>query len=81
LRNSLDRHGILLGVNGARRNAWASGMQRDMGEGRAVYLLTLGSHGRPPSVRTLDAAPLGEVATNAEQEEFYQQWLSERGSA
>ncbi len=46
-----------------------------------VYLLTLGAHERPPSGGTLDAAPLGEVATNAEQGELYRQWLSERNSA
>jgi hypothetical protein len=38
LRRILDPLGIRLGVNGARRDAWASGMQCDMGEGRAVYL-------------------------------------------
>jgi hypothetical protein len=54
-------------------------MQRDLGEGRMAYLLTLGAHERPPSGGTLD--PLGEVATNAEQGELYRQWLSERNSA
>ena len=42
LRRILDPLGIRLGVNGARRDAWASGMQCDMGEGRVVYLLVEG---------------------------------------
>jgi hypothetical protein len=37
-RRETDPVGVRLGVAGALRNAWASGMQRDTGEGRAVYL-------------------------------------------
>jgi hypothetical protein len=52
LRRALDPLGIRLGTNGAHRNAWASGMQRDMGEGRVVYLLSEGQRagGRRKSV-------------------------------
>jgi hypothetical protein len=53
LRRILDPLGIRLGVNGARRDAWASGMQCDTGEGRVVYLLVEGQAGRPEQVRTL----------------------------
>jgi hypothetical protein len=42
LCRALDPRGIRLAINGARRDAWSSGMQRDMGEGRVVYLLTEG---------------------------------------
>ena len=55
LRRALDPLGIRLGVNGARRNAWASGMQRDMGEEQVVYPLTEGQSGRPPQVSHLGA--------------------------
>jgi hypothetical protein len=58
LRRIVDPLGIRLGVNGARRDAWASGMQRDMGEGRVVYLLTEGETKRPPQVSTLGPASL-----------------------
>jgi hypothetical protein len=50
LRRALDLLGIRLGVNGARRDAWASGMQCDMGEGRVVYLLAEGRADRPEQV-------------------------------
>lgn len=78
LRSAVDPLGIRLGVNGARRDAWASGMQRDMGEGRFVYLLTEGETGRPPQVSTLGRASLAEVGTVREQEEQHARWLSSR---
>ena len=37
LRRLTDPLGFRLALNGVRRDAWASGMQRDMGEGRYVY--------------------------------------------
>lgn len=80
LRTVLDTRGIKIGVNGARPHSWASGMQRDIGEGRVVYLCQLGSSERPPTVRTLDAAPLDEVGTLAEQDAFQTRWRAERGS-
>jgi hypothetical protein len=78
LRSAADPLGIRLGVNGARRDAWASGMQRDMGEGRFVYLLTEGETGRPPQVSTLGPASLMDVGTVREQEELHARWLSSR---
>ena len=78
LRRTVDPLGIRLGVNGARRNAWASGMQRDMGEGRFVYLLTEGETGRPPQVSTLGPSSLAEVGSVREQEEQHARWLSSR---
>jgi hypothetical protein len=81
LRRALDPLGIRLGVNGARRNAWASGMQRDMGEGRVVYLLSEGQRGRPPQVSTLGPAPLAEVGTVDEQDEQFTRWLNSRRPA
>jgi hypothetical protein len=81
LRAKLDEEEILLGCNGARPNAWASGMQRDMGEGKTVYLCELELHGRPPEARALDAAPLDEVATVSEQNAFHARWLASRGES
>jgi hypothetical protein len=81
LRRELDPQAIRLGCNGARRNAWASGMQRDMGEGRGVYLCELGAPGRPPHWDTLGPAPLEEVGTVAEQDAFHARWLADRGIA
>jgi hypothetical protein len=75
LRLDLEGYGVQICCNGARRNAWSSGMQRDMGEGLAVYLLQADRSVRPPQVRTLDSAPVGDVVSVAEQREFYETWL------
>jgi hypothetical protein len=78
LRHILDPLGIRLGVNGARRDAWASGMQCDMGEGRVVYLLVEGQAGRPEQVSTLGPAPVSHVGTVGDQDHQHEQWLRSR---
>ena len=78
LRRILDPEGIRLGVNGARRDAWASGMQCDMGEGRFVYLLVEGQAGRPEQVSTLGPTPVSHVGTVHDQDEQHQRWLRSR---
>jgi hypothetical protein len=80
LRRLLDPLGIRLGVNGARRDAWASGMQCDMGEGRVVYLLVAGQTGRPAQVSTLGPTALEYVGTLDEQDEQHARWLDSRRS-
>lgn len=58
LRRRLDADSIVICVEGARRNSWASGMQRDMGSGMVCYQLTIPrGPGRPPQAHTLDPAP------------------------
>jgi hypothetical protein len=74
LRLDAERDGIQICCNGARRNAWSSGMQRDMGEGYAVYLLPAEKGGRPPEVGTLDPAPPDDVVSVAEQRAFFEDW-------
>jgi hypothetical protein len=78
LRRILDPLGIRLGVNGARRDAWASGMQCDMGEGRVVYLLVEGQAGRPEQVRTLGPTATGDVGTVDDQDQQHVRWLRSR---
>ena len=78
LRRVIDPLGFRLALNGARRDAWASGMQRDMGEGRYVYLLEPGQKGRPEQVDTLGTAPIEFIGSVAEQETHYAHWLSTR---
>jgi hypothetical protein len=78
LRRVLDPLGIRLGVNGARRDAWASGMQCDMGEGRVAYLLAEGQAGRPEQVSTLGPTPVSHVGTVEDQDHQHQQWLRSR---
>lgn len=81
LRRVLDPLGIRLGVNGARRDAWASGMQCDMGEGRVVYLLAEGHAGRPEQVSTLGPTPVSRVGTVDDQDQQHEQWLRSRRTA
>jgi hypothetical protein len=78
LRRILDPLGIRLGVNGARRDAWASGMQCDMGEGRVVYLLVEGQAGRPEQVSTLGDTSISHVGTVDDQDQQYERWLHAR---
>jgi len=78
LRRALDPLGIRLGVNGARRDSWASGMQCDMGEGRVVYLLHEAQAGKPEQVPTLGFTALDAVGTVEEQEEQFARWLESR---
>lgn len=76
LRVHLDEDDLVIGVNGARPECGVSGMLADMGEGRRAYVLTLPRTAAPPEiVRTLDAAPLGEVADVATQDDFKRRWL------
>jgi hypothetical protein len=76
LRVQLEPLGLSVCCNGARRNAWASGMLRDMGQGLSVYLLDLAQGAeKPPMAITLGPAPAESVATVAEQLEWYKVWL------
>ena len=78
LRRILDPLGIRLGVNGARRDAWASGMQCDMGEGCVVYLLVEGQVGRAEQVSTLGDTSISHVGTVDDQDQQYERWLRSR---
>jgi hypothetical protein len=78
LRRILDPLGIRLGVNGARRDTWASGMQCDMAEGRVVYLLRERQTGRPAQVPTLGTTALADIGTVEEQDEQHARWLDSR---
>lgn len=71
IRGGLEPDGWLVGVNGARRDAAASGMALDMGGGLSVYVHDT----EPPRlVDTFGRAERTEVATLAEQED----WLARR---
>ena len=77
VRSRLEETGLKLCCNGARTDAWASGMQRDMGEGLVCYLLSLPRQaGRPQTVSIFGSAPVDSVGTVAEQEVHYQRWAA-----
>jgi hypothetical protein len=79
LRREMEPLGIRLCCNGSRRDAWASGMQRDMGGGESVYLCAGVPRGtQPPEVLTLDWAPAWQVVTVAEQLAWHEAWLEDR---
>jgi hypothetical protein len=79
IRNQIEPLGMRACCKGTRRDAWASGMQRDMGRGAFVYLLEgVPPKQRPPQVNTLDPAPIDTVASVAEQRAWHDEWLRRR---
>ncbi|HEY3606445.1 MAG TPA: hypothetical protein VGL06_03045, partial [Pseudonocardiaceae bacterium] len=47
LRRQPEPDGLMIAVQGSRRDTYPSGMARDMGGGRRVYVLHLGRQGHP----------------------------------
>lgn len=62
---------------GARRDTWASGMQRDMGQGLVCYVLSFPrTKILPPVLGIFDAAARDVIGTVAEQEAFRKAWMA-----
>lgn len=78
LRRQLEPNGLMIGVQGARRDTYPSGMARDMGGGMQVYVLRPGRRGSQDLVKTLGDAPLGLLATVDEQRAFADAWRADR---
>lgn len=74
LRDELENKGILLAVEGCRRDVHPSGMQLDMNTGSA-YALTLGQTGG--TVVDIFASPtsLELITTVEDQEEYHKKWI------
>jgi hypothetical protein len=80
LRRQLEPDGLMIAVQGARRDTWASGMARDMGGGMQVYVMRPGLPARREDlVKTLDDASHDQMATVDEQLAFFRAWRTERG--
>jgi hypothetical protein len=76
IRRDVEVLGLRLCCNGARRDAWSSGMQRDMVGGQSVYLLdSVPSGRRPLQVETLGTTPPASSVLVAEQEAWHQEWI------
>jgi hypothetical protein len=75
-RQHLDQRGVLLAVNGARLNAWPSGLLRDTGGGFDLYLFHLGYEDLL-TVKTFDPAPIETIVSASEQRAFFEQWFTE----
>ncbi|NUT96461.1 MAG: hypothetical protein HOY78_30975 [Saccharothrix sp.] len=70
LREQLEPRGCAVAVQGARRDAWPSGMTRDMEHARRVYIMRPGvKTSLADLVATLADAPVELLGTIAEQEE------------
>jgi hypothetical protein len=76
LRRVLDRLGVRLGVNGARRDARGIGDSVRYRQGRVVYHLA--GAGRPEQVSTLGDTPVSHVGTVDDQDQQYERWLHSR---
>ena len=73
VRRDLDQLGVLVLVNGARVDAWPSGLQRQQLCGRGLYL-TASPDELKGQVRLLDPAELSEVGTVQEQDNAHERW-------
>ena len=77
LRARLDPAGVRLCCQGARIDAYVSGMSISMSDGWLAYILR--SWRRPRTrdlVNVLDPAPLRKIATVAEQAQYFEGWAS-----
>jgi hypothetical protein len=72
----------MIAVQGCRRDAFPSGMARDMGGGEVIYMIRPGQVARfDEAVDTLADAAVGELATIDEQRAYWEAWLQQRGKA
>jgi hypothetical protein len=62
-RRVLERKGLILCCEGARPEAWVSGMGSQMGGGRAAYRRSIDRSVTPPLVDIISPAPCEEVGT------------------
>jgi hypothetical protein len=81
LRKELEPLQIKLLCFGARKDVWASGMQRDMGAGRSAYLLSADGEGRKPEQSIFDYASPDKIGTVSEQRNNADGWLEQKRSS
>lgn len=78
LRRQLEPGGLLVVVQGSRRDTCPGGMARDMGGGMQVYVLRPGLAARQEGlVQVLDDAQPDQIATVGEQQAYAWAWLAE----
>jgi len=77
VREQLEPYGWSLGVVGAQRDVWPSGMSRDQGGGAVAY--RLGDRGAEEHVQVFEPADPSTTTTVAEQqataEDHYRRWM------
>ncbi|MEC4806960.1 MAG: hypothetical protein SAJ72_22100 [Jaaginema sp. PMC 1080.18] len=75
MRLFLEKQGWQILCNGARVDAYPSGMSRDMCGGIKLYILKMGQKTqRSDLVKIFDPAELENVGTVEEQRRYYQEW-------
>lgn len=77
LRRQCETEGLLILCFGARKDVWASGMQRDMGAGLRAYLLSSRNRNRLIQRLIFDDAPKDTIGTVDEQQEYAENWLAD----
>lgn len=76
LRRFLEEKGWRILCNGARFDAYPSGMSRDMSGGHKLYIRKIGQHPqRSDLVKIFDKAEPEKIGTIEEQLSYYKQWL------
>jgi hypothetical protein len=82
IREQLEPQGWLVAVQGSRRDAYPSGMARDMGGGQQIYVLHPGEPAHHSDlVDTFAEADPALLATVAEQKHHWEEWLAAPESA
>lgn len=80
IRRRLEAEGLLLLCNGARIDAYPSGMSRQMSSGRKLYVHELGVPGRPSTVVDIfDESPRDRIGTITQQDEYMRRWRNSIG--
>lgn len=80
LRRTLEPKGLLILCNGARVDAWATAMSRQMGGGTKVYLLRMGEQAvRRALVNTFDPCDGALIGTVDEQKAYFLAWTRSIG--
>jgi hypothetical protein len=79
VRRQLESSDWKVAVQGSRRSAWASGMQRDMNGGTRVYICELGQEVVPrEAVDIFGPADSDDLATVDGQLSFHEEWKTSR---
>lgn len=79
LRKRLERDGVQLLCQGARREVWPSAMARQMGKGLKAYVCELGMPGTE-LVEIFEAASRSDCVTVTEQRRYHEQWFESRSA-
>lgn len=80
LRRQLEPEGLMIAVQGSRRDAFPSGMARDMGGGERIYVMRPGRGATfDDLVDTLADATVDQLATIDEQRAYWDAWMQQPG--